>query len=408
MSASSQNPGTQRIVVVGTGQCGATASMTLRELDRSSEIVLVGEEPLRPYERPPLSKNVLLQACQPTWVFEPERYETEGIELRLGERAIGVDASEKVLKTQRGELPFSSLILATGGQPRLPPTLNIAKGALVTLRSWGDACALRDRLTRARHVTVLGGGFIGMEVAAVCRKRNLQVTVVEAATAPLTRVLPYCVADALTQLHIENGVCILVQSVLSRVSAVDDRWRVVLQNGDEWLTDVVIAGVGLVPNVDLAVTAGCDTSDGVLVNECGATSRPGIFGAGDCARFWHPRYERHLRWETWQHAIRHGVHVARCVLGATSPYMEVARGWTDQYGVSVQFAGNPTDGSTIFSRPTESGGRLHLTVRDGCIVGAVAWNAPREFRGAVALIGGHVTPHEMAGARWREHATESL
>lgn len=383
MSASSHATGTRRIVVVGAGQCGATASMTLRELDSNSEIVLVGEEPLAAYERPPLSKNVLLQACGPTWVFERQRYESQRIELRLGERAVGIDAARKVLKTERGELSYSSLILATGGRPRVPSSSNIAADALVTLRSWDDACALRDRLTRARHVTVLGGGFIGMEVAAVCRQRNLQVTVIEAANAPLMRVLPSCVADALTQLHIENGVRILVKSVLSLVSAVQDRWKVVLQNGNEWFTDVVVAGVGLVPNVELAATAGCDTTDGILVNECGATSRPGIFGAGDCAKFWHPRHERHLRWETWQHAIRHGMHVARCVLGATDPYMEVARGWTDQYGVNVQFAGDPTGGSSILSRPTESGGCLHLAVRDGCVVGAVAWNAPREFRGAI-------------------------
>jgi len=384
------------IVVVGAGQCGATAAMTLRDLDSTSEIVLVGNEPLAAYERPPLSKGVLLQPCEPTWVLEQQRYQALGIELRLGERATGIDAANQVLTTERGEIPYSALILATGGRPRIPPLSNKAAGALITLRSWDDACMLRDRLCRARHVTVLGAGFIGMEVAAICRQRQLEVTVIEAAAAPLMRVLPPCVAEPLVQLHVENGVQVLVNSVLSVITASEDRWKVELQSGETWLTDVVVAGIGLLPNVELAAAAGCDTGDGIRVNEYAVTSCPGIFAAGDCAQFWHPHYRRHLRWETWQHAIRHGVHVARSVLGAKDPYVEVARGWTDQYGVNVQFAGDPAGGSSILRRPVARGGCLYLAVRDDCVVGAVAWNAPREMRAATALIRDRASPDGTA------------
>jgi 3-phenylpropionate/trans-cinnamate dioxygenase ferredoxin reductase subunit len=360
--------------------------MTLRELDRDSGIVLIGDEPLAAYERPPLSKSALLGNCEPTWVFEPQRYAAQGIELRLGERVFAIDSERRVLTTARGELPYRALILATGGRPRRPAISKVAPDAVATLRSWSDACSLRVRLACAQHVTVLGGGLIGMEVAAICRQRELAVTVIEAANVPLSRVLPLCVAEALTQLHIEKGVRVLAKSALRAVRKSEGRWQVELESGATWLTDLVVAGIGLIPNTELAAVAGCRTDDGILVDEKGATDRAGIFAAGDCARFWHPVEGRHVRWESWQHAIKHGMHVARAALGATDAYNEIARGWTDQYDVNLQFAGNASGDCTILTRANSRGGRLHVAMRDGQMVGAVGWNAPRELGAAVATM----------------------
>lgn len=335
-------------LIVGAGQCGATAAMALRDAGYSGRIVLLGDEAHVPYERPPLSKAVILdQVPTPVTVFDARRYESRQIEIRLGERALKVDAGRHILKTDREDIAYSRLLLTTGGRARVPEIPGADAESLLTLRTWDDALKLRERLVTAKHVTVVGGGLIGMEIAAVARQRQIEVTVVEAGSSILARALPASLSASLAQVHTERGVRVLLNDTIAQITKVDQprsdqRYRVDLTSGASWETDVVLAGIGLIPDVALAESAGCALQDGILVDERGATNQPDIFAAGDCARFWHPALGRPARWETWHHAIRHGAHVAKCMLGSSEPYIESCRGWTEQYGEILQFESDAT------------------------------------------------------------------
>lgn len=379
------------IVIVGAGQCGATAAITLREAGHTGRIILVGEERIAPYERPPLSKAALLtERPAPVPVYPPSHYASRAIDLQLGTRVSGIDARRRMVIHETGELPYEQLLLATGGRARQLSASSVNPKAVLTLRTWSDAMSLRARLAQSRHVTIIGGGLIGLECAAAARSLGVEVTVVEAAPRLLARTLPEQMAARVEQLHVQQGVCLMKGATVTRVAPVAHRWRVESRDGMQWVTDLVVAGVGLIANDALAAGAGCAASDGILVDARGATTVPGIFAAGDCARFWHAPANRTVRRELWQHAIRHGAHVARAMLGADEPYLNVAWGWTDQFGVNLQIAGDPAAGSQHAWQGSAAGAGIHFSLHEGQLVGAVAWNDPRKLRAAIRLIGSEV------------------
>ena len=334
------SPGT---VIVGAGQSGLSVAQRLRALGYTASIMLVGEEAHPPYQRPPLSKKLLAGAVQAhTLQLKPRSfYDDQRITLRLGTAVTAIDTAARQLRLVDGStLPYATLVLATGTRARpLPSSLVQGDPPMRLLRSLDDAEALAAELRPERHLVVVGGGFVGLEAAATARQRGLQVTVLEQAPRLLQRVAGPEVSQRLQSLHQSHGVRILTGHQLARLQpAAQGRGaQLTLADGQVIGADAVLAGIGALPNTELAQAAGVPVDDGILVDHHGQTSVPGVYACGDCARFAWPGGT--LRLESVQNAIALGECVAQSIAGQASPYAPVPWFWSDQYDCKLQMVG---------------------------------------------------------------------
>lgn len=373
-------------IIVGAGQAGAHAAITMREAGYPGHILLLGDEAHAPYERPPLSKTALTGEALPvaTHFYPQSRYAERDITLLLGVAAVGLDPAGRRLHMADGRtLAFDQLLLATGGRARR--LTGHGSGRVLSLRTLDDAHALHRQLLGSRPLVCIGAGVIGLEVASSARARGGAVTVIEAAPRVMGRAATEHIAGRLVRLHCNHGVRLLLST---EVAAIEDA-HVACADGTRIEADIVVAGIGMDRNVALAEQAGLELDAGIVVDAWGATSAPGIFAAGDVAAFWHPRLGRRLRLESWRHAQNHGIAVGRVMAGGREPYDEVPWFWTDQHGVNLQVAGLPDDTMTAVFRGDPEGDSFsvfHLDA-DGRMLGATGWNAPRDVRAGTMLIG---------------------
>ncbi|MCP2242914.1 NAD(P)/FAD-dependent oxidoreductase [Lentzea aerocolonigenes] len=317
------------VVIVGAGQAGCQAAVSLRELGHRGTITLVGDEGVLPYQRPPLTKAYLQgDIGVADLVFRPETYYAQhDISLVLDDPAVSVDRAARQVVLRSGRvLDYENLVLATGSRPRPIPGAH-------TIRTIGDADFARPR----GRVVAIGAGFIGLEHAAVASEAECDVTVVEAQTRALSRVLSEHTAEHVVQVHRRRGVKFLFNATVSEVRPGE----VVLADGTVLPADLVVAGIGVVPNVELAQEAGLTVDDGIVVDARLRTSDPAIFAIGDCARF--PHGTRQIRLESVQNAVDQASCVAAVIRGSAEPYAQVPWFWSDQYAMKVQIAGL-TDG----------------------------------------------------------------
>ncbi len=372
-------------VIVGAGQAGAHAAVAMRQAGLAGRVVLLGEEPHPPYERPPLSKAVLTepQEPEPGWFYPPARYAELAIDLRTGQHVTGIEPEAGRVVLANGEhLAFDRLVLATGGRPR---TLPVPGGAAaLTLRTLEDARALRARLAPGQDVVCIGAGVIGLEVAASAHARGCRVTVIEALPTALGRSAAPEMAAWVVGLHRRAGVTLHFGAAVAEIVPGEVRCA----GGLRVKADVVLAGIGIIRNTELAAAAGVAVDNGILVDEAGRTSLPGLFAAGDVAAFRHARLGTVVRLESWRHAQDHGAAVGRAVAGQTVAYDEVPWFWTDQYGRNIQVAGLPAAAVRSVLRGTTEDASFcafHLD-EAGRVVAATGVDAPREVRAAMALI----------------------
>ncbi len=372
-------------VVVGAGQAGACAAVAMRGAGFGGRIVLLGEEPHPPYERPPLSKAALTDdpAPEPSWFYSPAKFSELDIALRLGTAVIGIDVAARRLDLAHGApVPFDRLLLATGGRAR---TLSVPGAERVRLiRTLDDARHLRPLLVAGTRVVCIGAGVIGLETAASARKRGCEVTVLEAGPSAMGRSLTPCMAAWVARLHRSAGVVLHFGAAVEAIT----QDAVVCAGGLTVPADLVVAGVGMVRNTALAQAAGLAVDSGIMVDEFGQTGTDGIYAAGDAAAFWVPRLHRRLRLETWRHAQDHGIAVGRVMAGVAEPYDPVPWFWSDQHGVTIQVAGLPNEavGTVLRGEDTaRSFAAFHLD-EAGRVVAATGVNAAREVRAAMTLI----------------------
>lgn len=372
-------------LIVGAGQAGANAAVAMREAGFAGRILLLGEEPHRPYERPPLSKAALTEDPEPdpSFFYKLEKYESLGIELMLGARAARLDIARRTLALADGTaLPFDRLLLATGGRARTLPVPGAAHA--LTLRTLEDAHRIRARLRPGVRVVCIGAGVIGLETAASAHQRGCDVTVLEAAPGVMGRAMTPAMARWVERLHLARGVGLHLGA---GVAAIEPD-RVLCADGRAFPADLVIAGVGMVRNVGLAQEAGLEVDGGIVVDEFGRTGVQGIFAAGDVAAFWHPVLQRRLRLESWKHAQNHGIAVGRSMAGVATQYEDVPWYWTDQHGITIQVAGSPHEAATTVLRGDETAANFsafHLGP-DGQLVAATGVNAAKDVRVAIAMI----------------------
>jgi 3-phenylpropionate/trans-cinnamate dioxygenase ferredoxin reductase subunit len=383
-------------VIVGAGQAGGWAAVTLRQSGFDGRILLIGEEIWRPYERPPLSKAVLTQDPEPCVLyFHPEaRYAELGVELMLGVTAEAVDPDAHTVRMADGQvIAYDKLLLTTGGQARRLPVSGSDRA--LRLRTLEDARAIRARLGSARRVLCIGAGVIGLEIASSACARGCTVTVLEALPRAMGRAVSPEGAAFVAGLHHAAGVALHFDVVVERLDAASDGGTMVTcRDGRTFAADLVVAGVGMQRNIALADGAGLAQEGGIVVDEWGRTSAPDVFAAGDVAAFFHPLFGRRLRLESWRHAQNHGIAVARAMCGDAPAYDDVPWFWTDQHGVNLQVAGLPADAARTIVReggPTGAFIAVHLA-EDGTVIGVTAANSPREIRAGQALIKSRKVP----------------
>ncbi|WP_210529227.1 NAD(P)/FAD-dependent oxidoreductase [Rubellimicrobium arenae] len=346
------------VVVVGAGQAGLALVARLRADGFEGQITLIGAEPHPPYQRPPLSKDYLLGELERERLYlRPESfYAEQGIDLRLGAEVAAIDTGrQEVSLVTGGVVPYDELVLTTGSAPRrLPAAIGGDLDGVLTMRDIRDADRLAPELVEGRRVLVVGGGYIGLEAAAVCAKRGLSVTLIEMAPRILQRVAAPETSDYFRRLHSEMGVTIREGVGLDRLLGEDGHVRgAALSTGEEIPVDLVLVGVGIVPNAKLAESAGIEVDNGIRTDELGRTSVPHVWAAGDCASL--PHGDGRIRLESVGNAIDQAEAVARNIMGANEPYVPQPWFWSDQYDTKLQIAGLNTGYDRVFVRQAGDG-----------------------------------------------------
>lgn len=333
---------TDRLVIVGAGQAGFAAAAKLRALKDARPITIIGAEDVPPYQRPPLSKKYLLgDMTFDRLLFRPEQwYADNNVEIHLSTLVEEIRRDTKQVVLQDGTvLDYGTLLLATGSTPRqLPAAIGGKLAGVYVMRDKRDADLLAEAMLPGRRVLIVGGGYIGLEAAAVARHRGLEVTVIETAERILQRTSAKETADIIRSVHTAHDVTILERTGLDRLIGTNGKVSgAKLSDGTVIDVDCVIVGIGVTPNDQIAVTAGLDVWNGIVVDDFGRTSDPSIFAAGDCASL--PWADGRIRFESVQNAVDQAEAIAAVIAGGDAPYRPKPWFWSDQYEVKLQIAG---------------------------------------------------------------------
>ena len=334
-------------VIVGAGLAGAKAAQTLRDEGFDGDVVLLGEEPERPYERPPLSKGLLLGTADRETVFVHEAgwYAEHDVDLRTGVGVAAIDRAARQVELADGQrIRYDALLLATGSTPRPLDVPGSYLDGVQQLRTLADSDRIAAALVDGAHLVVVGAGWIGLEVAAAARQRGAAVTVLDRSRLPLLRVLGPDIAPVFADLHRDNGVTFRHGAAVREFRGDGQVSSVLLHDGTELPADAVVVGVGVHPNVGLAETAGLAVDNGVVVDQSLRTSDPRIYAAGDIANAYHPLYSTHLRVEHWATALHSGPAAARSMLGVRVVYDRLPYFYTDQYDLGMEHTGHAPPG----------------------------------------------------------------
>jgi len=374
--------GMKRIAVVGASLAGLRAVEFIRRAKFEGELVLIGGEKHLPYDRPPLSKEVLRgEADQERLALRRKSYDDLNVDLRLGERALSLDTDSRAVRLQSGEsLSFDGLVIATGGEVRELPNQPRLAGIHV-LRTLDDALAIRAALRAKPRVAVVGAGFIGAEVAASARQLGLDVAMIEALETPLAQSLGPRLGRILQDAHERRGVRVLCGRRVECFCGVDRVESLRLDDGTELGCDLVVVGVGVKPSVSWLEGSGIEIEDGVRCDETLATNVPGVVAAGDVASWYNPLFEERMRVEHWTNAVeqaRHAVSTLLAAPGEAKPFASAPMFWSDQFDIKIQGAGRPKPSDQlVFASGMPEGEKLiALYARAGRLVGALAFNQP--------------------------------
>ena len=364
-------------MIVGAALAGAKAAETLREEGFDGRVVLLGSEPDRPYERPPLSKDYLRGETEREgpYVHPASFYDEHSIELRLGVTVGGLDVATGELLIEGERLEYSRLLLATGAEPRRLPVPGAELDGVHYLRSFDDSDALRAAIESSARVAVVGAGWIGAEVAASARQKGLEVTLIEQLDVPLERVLGREVGEIYGAIHRDQGVELLTGAAVEAIEGSGRAERVRLSGGATVDCDFVVVGIGVAPRVSLAEAAGLEVGDGIHVDELLRTSNEAVFAAGDVAGAWHPFFEQRLRVEHWHNALEQGPAAARSMLGKGEPYDKIPYFFSDQYDVGMEYAGHATDWDEVVFRGDVDGREfVAFWLKDGRVLAGMNVN----------------------------------
>jgi 3-phenylpropionate/trans-cinnamate dioxygenase ferredoxin reductase component len=374
----------RHVVIVGAGHAGGRAAEALRAAGHAGGITLIGSERHPPYERPPLSKELLAGAIpvEKTYLRPLGWYAEQNIELRLGAEVVAIDRAARRVRLKDGtHVACDALMLTMGARPRLLRIPGGQGARIFYLRDIDDSLSLRERLLPDARLAVIGAGFIGLEVAATAKKRGASVTVLELAQHVLARVTPPDIATYVADLHRRNGVVVRTGVAVTAIEHHHTGLTIITGEGERIAADYAAVGIGAQPNTELAEAAGLVVEDGVKVDEFGRSSDETIFAAGDVTRHLNPLVGRYIRLEAWQNAQNQAIAVAKVMAGGSAPFAEVPWFWTDQFDMNLQMAGAPDHWDRLVFRgePAErSFTAFHLA--DGIPVAVTTVNAIRDMR----------------------------
>ncbi len=372
------------IVVVGAGHAGGRAVEAMRASGFTGRITLVGSEQYAPYERPALSKEFLSGALDPgkMLVRPVDYYAEQQIDLRLGTSAERIiRRSGRVELSDGTSLGYDRLLLTTGARCRTLSVPNAPAKYLHYIRGFDDSIRLRTRLVPGTKVVVIGAGLIGLEVAATATQLGCSVTVIEFAAQPMARAVPGLIGECIADLHRSRGVHVLTGTSVAAIGADGDHATVQTSVDDRFPADLVVVGIGAVPNVELAKEAGIDVDDGIITDQFGRTSDPAIFAAGDVSRHFNSLLGRHIRLEAWQNAQNQAIAVGKVLAGGTDGYADVPWFWSDQFDVNIQVAGVPLEWDEIVLRGDLRSKKCTVFLLSaGRVVGGICLNNGRDMR----------------------------
>lgn len=392
----------RRITIVGASLAGLRAAETLRDRGFDGALTLVGDESHRPYDRPPLSKQVLQGTWEPEQAFfrRKDGYDPLGLDMRLGVRATSVDLRARRVTLADGTYAdYDRLIVATGARVRTLPGIAPRPG-LLTLRSLDDALVLREALTRATRVAIVGAGFIGLEVAASCRARGVDVTAIESLPVPLAPILGPTFGDMIAAMHRDHGVDLRTGVTVADVYGESRVEGVALSDGSRVDADVVVVGIGVVPNTEWLDGSGLTIDNGIVCNgSCEAA--PGVYAAGDVARVANEWYGESPRIEHWSNAVEQAVHAAQNVLAgpgagtAATSFSSVPYFWSDQYDRKIQLIGRarPHDEVLVVDGALADRRLTALFRRGDRLVACLAVNQPKALTKYRKLLAGDASWH---------------
>lgn len=394
----SDNP----IVIIGAGQAGAETAIELRKIGHQGRVVIVGEESHLPYKRPPLSKAYLAGtvAAETLYVMQQANLDKANIEVLTGRRVESIDRAAKALKLSDGStLPYAKLCLATGGRARMLTLPGADKPNVYPLRSIADVESIRAHCQPGKSAVIVGGGFIGLEVAAVAVKLGLRVTVLESLPRVLARVTVPEISEFYEKAHRDAGVDLRTGVQISAFEGGERVTHVLLGDGTRIEADFIVVGIGLIANVELAQAAGLAVDNGIVVDEFTQTSDPDIVAAGDCTNHPNIHYGRRLRLESVQNAMEQGRAAAHALLGQPKRYDMVPWFWSDQYDLKLQMVGLSAGFDRFVLRgdpATRSFAAFYLG--DGKLIAADAVSRPQDFMFAKRLVAlrAQVSPEQLA------------
>ena len=395
----------RRIVIVGASLAGLRAAETLRDRGFDGTLTLVGDEPHRPYDRPPLSKQLLQGTWEPEQTFfrRKDGYDALGLDMRLGVRATSADLrARRVALSDGTSADYDGLIIATGARVRTLPGINPRPG-LLTLRNLDDALALRESLAAAPRVAIVGAGFIGLEVAASCRARGVDVTAIEALPVPLAPILGPTLGDMIAAMHRDHSVDLRTGVTVADVYGESRVQGLSLSDGSRVEADLVVVGIGVAPNTEWLEGSGLLLDNGIECNgSCEAA--PGVYAAGDVARVANQWYGESPRIEHWSNAVEQGVHAAESLLagpGAGTFFSSVPYFWSDQYDRKIQFIGRarPHDEVLVVDGSIADRRLTALFRRGDRLVACLAVNQPKALIKYRKLLAGHASWDAALSAR---------
>ena len=367
----------QTFVIAGAGLAGAKAAETLREEGFDGRLILIGEEPVRPYERPPLSKEYLRgEAESKPFVHDEGFYAEKEIELRTETRVTGIDADAHEISLDDGRSQrYDKLLLATGAAPRRLEVPGSDLAGIHYLRTLADSERIGDRIAAEERLVVIGSGWIGAEVAASARQKGSEVTMIEMGSLPLERVLGPELGRIYRDIHTDHGVEFIPETTVERFEGDGSVERLVTSGGASIETGFVVVGVGVVPRTDGLETAGLRIDNGVVTDERLETTLPDVFAAGDLANARHPILDTHLRVEHWANALEQGPAAAKAMLGQQVSYDKIPYFFSDQYETGMEYGGYATDwDEVVFRGDVDAREFIAFWVKDGRVLAGLNMN----------------------------------
>ena len=365
-------------IIVGASLAGAKAAEELRERGFDGRVVLLGSEPERPYERPPLTKDYLRGESprEKAYVHEDGFYADRGIELETGTTVAVIDpVAARVTLADGRELPFDRLLLATGAEPRRVPVPGADLDGVHYLRTLADCDILRERLHGGGHVVVVGAGWIGSEFAASARQRGLDVTIIDPVSLPNERIFGPEIGAFYRDVHAQHGIELVLGEGVEAFQGDGTVARVRTTAGRAIECDFAVVGIGVAPRVALAQQAGLEVDDGILVDEKLETSAPNVFAAGDVARGWHPFYAERIRVEHWANALHQGPAAAQAMLDESVSYDRIPYFYSDQYDVGMEYSGHaPKWDEIVFRGDPDAGAFVAFWLKDERVVAGMNVN----------------------------------